>query len=237
MIRTALLVFLLLVALPADAEQGIDYREKLVKSHGFDKINHVEAIRFTYNYQWNETRVARSWVWEPNTNRVTLTGSLDGDKNVTFDLDEITEQSPDALRELAERFRGDTEAAFLPLWIARTEGVKIENGGYKLAPLGKIVARELIVTMPGEQGNVYRLYVDENGRINQWHVTYGEEGNPPVTAIWTTDEQVGPLLLCTRFRNPKTRQHLWLADVAVKTKDVAHWQIAKTVDHRCRTCP
>jgi hypothetical protein len=237
LIRTALLILLMLPAFAAHAEQEIDYRRQLVKSYGMDQIDQVEAIRFTYNYQRGEMRMGRSWVWEPNSNRVTLTGSLDGDAKVAFDLDEIDDSSPQALRDLAERFRWDTQATFLPLWIARTEGAKIENGGYKLAPLGKIVARELIVTMPGKKGNVYRLYVDENWRINQWHAEYGEEGNLPFKAIWATDEQAGPLLLCTRFRNPKTKEHLWYADVAVKTKGVAHWQIAKTVDHRCRTCP
>jgi len=233
---------LAMLAVAAAADDAVDHRAKLAAAYHADRWADVDAVRFIYNLEQGERRIARSWVWEPKTNRITFRDSLRDPTPVTFDRDELTADSPERLRQLDALFDADSLRLLLPMLIATTDGLTIDNGGYKLAPLGRIVARELIVTFPDDHpfhpGRQFKLYVDEAHRINQWSVVPAENDDGAVrSAIWVSDEQAGPVVFCSRYRNNGAKFHLWYADVAVKTAEADRWRIARTLDHRCRTCP
>jgi len=231
-----------LLAFVVVADEPVDHRAELAAAYHADRWAEVEAIRFIHNLEQGDRRIARSWVWQPKTNGITFRDSLHDPRPVTFDRDELTADSPERLLQLNALFAADSLRLLMPMLIATTDGLTIDNGGYKLAPLGRIVARELIVTFPADHpfhpGRQFKLYVDEAYRINQWSMVpaEGDDGEAH-SAIWVSDEQAGPIVFCSRYRNNEAKYHLWYADVAVKTAGADQWQVAQILDHRCRTCP
>jgi len=223
------------------AEPEVDYAAKMAEAYQANAWRDVTAVRFIYNLQHDDQRIARSWTWEPQTNRLTLRGSDQTTEPITFDRDDLTDDSPEQLRRIEAWFVHDSLRLLLPYHLATTQDLTITNGGYKLAPLGRIVARELMVSFPEDHAHLpqrtFKLYVDEAWRINQWTIVPANDDDAALTTIWTTDEQAGPIQFCSRYRNNDAKFHLWYSDVAVKTADENHWQIARVLDHRCRTCP
>ncbi len=215
----------------------------LVTSFGIDQFDKVDAIRFTFNVQMRDRRVARSWLWRPKTNEVLRVSTLDpNDDRVEYDRDELNDQTPESIREVDAKFINDTFWLLLPWHLQQADDVSIESTGLHVAPLGKTIARRIIVRYPADgggytPGDMYKLYVDDAWRIVQWTFHRAGAEDPSLACIWTTDKQVGPLLLTTEFRNREADFYLWFTGLAVQLVGSDDWHEAKQVDHGCRNCP
>src|SRR4029434_1052274 len=49
--------------------------EQMAKTYGVDSLGQIEAIRYTFNAQFAEVDVSRSWVWQPKTDQVSYEGN------------------------------------------------------------------------------------------------------------------------------------------------------------------
>ena len=74
-IRLLALVVLVLVA-PSRAQNKPAISEEIAKAYGLDSFGQIEQIRYTYNLDSPalKLKVARSWVWEPKTGRISYDG-------------------------------------------------------------------------------------------------------------------------------------------------------------------
>ncbi len=222
----------------ADASSQDDTTAKLAESYGIDHWQQIEAIRFTYNDIRGDHAVSRQWEWRPQSNTVKLTFTDDTDTTTTieYDRDDITDHTSEQLRQAERWFINDSFRLLLPLYIIHHEGTRVEAGKVKLAPLGRIVAREITVTFP-ERNDVCKLYVDDAWRVHQWTFDPGKDEDNRFTSIWLQDVQLGPLTLNSTYLDPKTRFKLEYTDLALKLIGEDGWHTAKQIKHSCRSCP
>jgi hypothetical protein len=245
---TVMLIGLLAAVAQADVDEE-DYTAAqvvahLVESFGVDHWPEIEEIRFTFNVKKDETRAYRSWRWEPKTDRVRYTGPLGDEERVEVEYQRsaLSEDSPEARHAVDAKFINDTFWLLLPLHLSWSADAQVEYTGYHLTPIGRNIARQVVVTYPQDgggytPGDVYRLYCDQAWRITQWSYHKAGAEEPTLATVWVQDEQVGPLALTTEFVNDDEKFRLWFADVAVRTTDSGdEWLEARRIKHACRTC-
>ncbi len=239
-------LMLLLFADAARAEESFASEQlvgKLVASFGIDRWDRVEAIRFTFNVKKGDTRVYRTWHWSPKTNVVKFSGPLGDEKlaEIEYDRDELGEGTAERIREIDAKFINDSFWLLLPLHLSWSKDVTLEYTGYAHTPLRKRITREVIVRYPDDAGgytpgDMYKLYLDEAWRIEQWSYHKAGAVEPTLATIWKTDQKVGPLVLTTDFVGRDESFGLWFTKLAVKTTDGDGWIEAEAIDHPCRTC-
>ncbi len=216
----------------------------LVESHGIDRWDKVETLRFTFHVQRPKSELKRVWTWSPKTNVVKLMydPKPDETKVVEYDRDELDGDTPREIRKIDRWFINDSFWLLLPLHLQWSQDVKLTDGPMRLAPMGRVIAREITVTYPEQgggytPGDVYKLYVDDQWRIHQWAFHRAGADKPSLTCIWVQDIQAGPLTLCSYYGNPDTKFKLYMTNVSVKLTGEDGWHDAKKVKHPCRNCP
>jgi len=56
--------------------------EQIAKTYGLDAFGRIEAIRFTFNVDFGARKLARTWVWEPQADRISYEGKDQAGKPV-----------------------------------------------------------------------------------------------------------------------------------------------------------
>src|SRR5215472_16068898 len=73
MIRLAALAVPALIAMSCGPKRPA-IAEQIAKTYGLDSFGQIEQIRYTFNAQFPGVNLARSWIWEPKTGRVSYEG-------------------------------------------------------------------------------------------------------------------------------------------------------------------
>ena len=180
---------------PYTQQQIVDL---LAHSYGFDQWDRVEAVRWTF-------AGFRSWEWSPKTNAVKLIRTNPQGKQsvIEYDRDDLNDDTPKNIRRADKNFINDSFWFLLPLHLQWSEDVVIEDGSTKLAPLGRVIAREIVITYPSQgggytPGDVYKLYVDDAWRIHQWTFHKAGRAEPNLKRIWCPGDATRPDRLLRR---------------------------------------
>jgi hypothetical protein len=48
--------------------------EQIAKTYGLDSFGQIEAIRYTFNLDFGALTLSRTWVWEPQADRISYAG-------------------------------------------------------------------------------------------------------------------------------------------------------------------
>ncbi len=239
--RTAIAIILVLLACgqATRAETRDDIVDPLMHAFGLEKLDEIEAIRFTYNLKDPNRREARSWLWHPQTNRVLLRSTLDpNDQPIAYDRDDVDDRSPERVQQVDAQFARDTIWLMFPRYLATHDKLTVKATGYRLAPLARTIARQVLVQSPNSKpGEFAYVYIDDNDRIIEWDWYDVATGQSTLRCIWARDERVGPLVLTTDFRNNEADLRVWFTGLAVRRIGSGDWIDSVKIDHRCRTCP
>jgi hypothetical protein len=238
--RAALIVTLLfgILCLPtrASAQQRPAIAEKIAKTYGLESWGQVDALRYTFNFEWGKFKLHRSWVWEPKTDQVTYEGPDNAGKpiKVTYKRSALASQDDVVKNVVDPGFLNDQYVLLFPLHLAWDTGPTIEDAGMQKLPLGKGKARKVVVKYPSEggytPGDTWTLFVGDDARIQEWHYQRGGPVKPSVViATWAGHKMAGPLLVSLDRRGKADGKpvRIWYTNVAVRQVGSAAWMEAK----------
>jgi hypothetical protein len=228
-----LLAFGMLLIFPATAraQQSPPIAAQIAKVYGLDSFGQIEAIRYTWNAEFPNGTVSRSWEWSPKTDTVSYEGKDKEGKPVkaSYQRAKLSSQSDAIKNEIDPEFANDQYWLLLPfhvLW----DGATVTSEGNNKLPLADGSAERVVVKYPSEggyqPGDTWDLYIGADKRIQE--IVYHRGGPKPpklVMATYVDYKKAGPLLFSTDHRGTADGKplHLWISDVSVKLTGSEKW--------------
>ena len=207
--------------------------DEIAKTYGVDSWNQIEAIRYTFNFQFGRLNLSRSWEWEPKTTQVTYEAKDKDGKpvHVTYKRSELGSQPDMVKNEVDPAFINDNYTLLFPLkayWDASP--TVIDAGTYNL-PVGSGTAELVAVKYPAEgggytPGDTWELFVGKDKRVEYWIYHRGGAKKPNLLfATWGDQKKAGPLLISTDRRGKADGQpiRIFFSNVSVKLTGSDAW--------------
>jgi hypothetical protein len=221
--RTILpMVFLTIVFTAAAAAESLHVR--VAESYGVKSFADIEAIRFTFNVDLGEKKIARSWVWEPQSGKVTFGGP---GGPFEYNRSELDKNPTDEMKKIDAWFINDQYWLLFPLHLVWDDKAAVEDTGEHNLPMGNGKETRLVVSYPPSggytPGDVYELFIDDNNRISQWVYRRGGSAEPTRVTTWEDHRKVGPLTVSFKHEGNDGKFRLWFTDFAVKLKSSESW--------------
>ena len=226
-----LLVAALCPVARASAEQRPAIADEIAKTYGFESLGQVDAIRYTFHIDAPSLKFSRSWVWEPNTDRVSYEGKdkAGNPVKVAYSRSQLATQSAMVKDEIEFAFLNDQYWLLFPFHLVWDTGAKVEDAGMHKLPVGKSSARRVVVTYPAQggftPGDAWEIFVGSDNRIRELIYRKGGDAKPTVIAAWQDYERAGPLLFS--LNHPGTSKgkpaRVWFTDVAVRLVGSDAW--------------
>jgi len=235
--RGLLLCIALVLASNSWAQTRPPILEKIAKAYGLDSWDQIEAIRYTFNFQWGALNVSRSWEWEPKTGKVSYDGKDKDGKPVkaTYLRSELSSQPDSVKHEVDPAFINDNYTLLFPLkayW--DSSATVIDQGMYNL-PVGSGSAELVAVKYPAESGgytpgDIWELYIGKDNRAEYLAFHRGGAQKPSLFfATWAGHKKAGPLLISTEHRGMADGKpiRVFFSDVSVKLTGSDSWMKAQ----------
>ena len=211
--------------------------QELAKAYGLDSFGQIEQIRYTFHIELPGFKLARSWVWEPKTGRVSYDGPDKSGKpvKVTYLRSELSKQDAAVKDEVDPAFNNDQYWLVFPFHVYWDSAAKVEDKGKQKLPIGKGTADQVVVSYAAEvggytPGDTWTLFVGPDKRVKEFIYHRGGSMKPTVvTTTWAGYQMAGPLLVSTDHRGTADGKpaRIFFSDVAVKTTGSSDWVNAK----------
>ena len=221
----------LLLTSAAIAEQRPAVAEKMAKTAGIDSWGQVEGIRFTFNVERGDVKVARAWEWEPKTDTVTYEGKDKDGKPVKVTY---KRSQADAPEDIDANYLNDQYWLLLPFHVIWDTSATVTDEGNQKLPLGNESGEKLVMKYSSDggysPGDTWDIYVGADGRVQEFVYHRGGPKKPStVIAPWTDFKKAGPLLfsLDHQGKADDTPAHIFFTNVAVKVAGSNTWMDAK----------
>jgi hypothetical protein len=231
-----LLIAVLCPVARVSAEQRPAIAVEIANAYGLQSLGQVDAIRYTFHLDapGPGLKWSRSWVWEPNTDRVSYDGKdkAGNPVKVTYSRSQLATQSEMVKKEIEFAFLNDQYNLVFPFHLVWDTGAKVENIGMHKLPAGKGSARRVVVTYPAQggftPGDVWELFVGSDNRIREMIYRKGGDAKPTLTLSWQDHKKFGPLLIALDHRGKSKGKpaRVWFTDVAVKLAGSNDWVTA-----------
>ena len=213
---------LIIMSLPKESNAAqSEISEKIAQAYGIDGFDKITELRYTFNAKVGGMEIKRSWVWQPNENKVTLVKVGEDLKNVSYHRQDL-DKDPESLKEMDSWFINDQYWLVFPFHLVWDEGIRIEVGGEsENLPIGSGMTTKVIVSYPDTggytPGDVYELYIDENYMILEWVYRKGGDKKPTRVSTWEDNKQFGPIIISLDHNGPEGKFRVWFTDVEVIT--------------------
>jgi hypothetical protein len=211
--------------------------EQVAKAYGLDSFAQIDAIRYTWHAQFPGVNVARSWVWEPKTGKVSYEGKDKDGKpvKVTYLRSELSSQPNAVKNDVDPGFTNDNYWLLFPLHAYWDASATVQDEGMQKLPLGKGSAEKVVVKYPAEvggytPGDTWELYVGKDNRVQEFVYHRGGPVKPSVViATWADYKKAGPLFISTDHHGTADGKPLrvFVSDLAVKLTGSDTWMDAK----------
>jgi hypothetical protein len=206
--------------------------EEVAKVFGLDSYGDVDAIRYTFTFEFPGVNLSRSWVWQPKTGQVSYEGKDKEGKpvTVTYVRSELDKQPANVKENIDPGFMNDNYWLLFPLHAYWDTSADVQDKGTQNLPQGSGSARLISVKYPADggytPGDTWDLYVGTDNRVQQMFYHRGGPKKPSeVIATWEGYKKAGPLLISTEHRGTADGQplHISVSNVAVKLKGSDTW--------------
>ena len=172
------------VAVAAEKDPG----RQIANAYGLADFGSIEEIHYTFNVEFGDRHITRSWIWLPREDVVAF--HAENGAPFTYRRAELDETTSEEQRQIDHWFVNDQYWLLFPFHLVWDEGLTIEDRTRE-DPSGD-GTRHLVVTYPEAggytPGDTYELFVDDADRIAWW--IYRPAADPEVSraATW------GPLM-------------------------------------------
>ena len=207
--------------------------ERVAKSYGLDSFGQIDAVRYTFNVEFPNVNLSRSWEWQPKTGQVSYEGKDKDGKpvKVSYQRSQLSSQSDAVKNDVDPAFVNDNYWFVFPFHAYWDSSANIQDKGQQPLPLGSGSAQLVSVKYPGEvggytPGDTWDLYVGQDNRVEQFIYHRGGPKKPSlVTTTWEGYKKGGPLLVSTEHRGTADGApfRLYFSDVAVKLAGSDTW--------------
>ncbi len=183
---------------------------KVAMAYGFDKMDEVNTLGFTWNVQRDSVNVlSRTFMWDRVAQTVDYS---DADTSYQFSL--TAENMPDGHRA----FINDKYWAMMPFQLAWDTGYTFEIEENVASPLKGTNSTKLIILYNNEDGytpgDAYDLYIDENNKILEWTFRRGN-GEQGATWTWENEQKFGPLTFAVDHMGANGKRFIWTSNISV----------------------
>lgn len=215
--RPLALLFLLPGLAPvANPATDADPARAVADAYGLADFGTVEEIHYTFNVEFGERRIARSWIWLPHEDVVAF--HREDGTPFTYPRAELDENASEEQRQIDHWFINDQYWLLFPFHLMWDEGITIEDRT-GTDPSGD-GTRHLVVTYPDvggyTPGDTYELFIDDEDRITWWIYRPGSDPEVSRAATWEDHRRVGPIVISLQHADPDGQFRLWFTDVAVR---------------------
>jgi hypothetical protein len=226
-----LVLEVLVLAATSWAQDRSPIAEQIAKTYGLDSFRQIDRIRYTWNADFGQIKVSRSWVWEPKTDQISYEGKDKTGKpvKITYLRSQLSSQAAVVKDEIDPAFFNDQYWLLFPLHLAWDSSAKVEETGKHKLPLGKGSATRVVVKYPSAggytPGDTWELFVGTNNRIQEFVYHRGGSKKPTVVASYGDYKKVGPLLVSLDHRGTADGSPLrvFLSDVPVQLVGSDTW--------------
>jgi hypothetical protein len=123
--------------------------EELAKAYGLDSFSQIDQVRYTFNIDLPGFKLARSWVWEPKTGKVSYDGKDKTGKpiKVSYLRSQLNSQDAVVKEEVDPAFNNDQYWLMFPFHVYQDAGAKVEEK----VPLGRwwlVIRPRSVATRP-----------------------------------------------------------------------------------------
>src|SRR5215468_1526139 len=104
--------------------------EQMAKTYGLEAFGQIEAIRYTFNVDFGARKLSRTWVWEPQADRIAYDGKDKAGKPVqaTYVRAQLSSQPAVVQDDVDPAFVNDQYWLVLPFHVV-WDGAKVEDTG------------------------------------------------------------------------------------------------------------
>lgn len=188
---------------------------KVAEAYGFDQMDQVESIRYTWNVQVDTSTVrSRSWEWSLPSNTVRYS---DSDTTVAYSLSE----KDNSLEDIDARFVNDKYWLLFPFQLAWDTGYEFEVIPDQTAPISGDNSDKLTIVYNDTDGytpgDAYDLYLDEDHMIKEWVFRRGN-GEDGRAMTWENVKDFGGIKIAMDHKDGNGNTFLWFSDVIVEKK-------------------
>jgi hypothetical protein len=211
--------------------------DEMAKAYGLDSFGQIEKIRYTFNIDLPQIKLARTWIWEPKTGRVSFEGKDKEGKpvNATYLRSQLSSQDAKVKDEIDPGFNNDQYWLVFPFHVSWDTGAKVEDKGKQKLPLGKGSAEEVVVSYPAQvggytPGDTWTVFVGPDKLIKEFIYHRGGPMKPTVvTMTWVGYKKAGPLVVSTEHRGTADGKpaHIFFSNVSVMLTGSNDWVDAK----------
>ncbi len=211
----ALVVAILIPAARAGDSSTV---QAIADAYGIQAWPSVQRVTFTFNAQLPNKTVTRHWVWEPQTNQVTLTDAED--KTTTYQR--AGTPTDETLAAIDQQFINDSYWLLFPFHLVWDSGTTItEKAGPLPLPVGEgEAAKSLTIQYATEggytPGDAYDLYLDEKNEVQAWTFRKGGSDEVTMATTWSKPEKFGPIRIATDHRGTDDVR-IFFTEVAVES--------------------
>ncbi len=208
--------------------------EQMAKAYGLDSFGQIEKIRYTFNLDFPGLKLARTWEWEPKTDKITYEGKDKDGKPVklTYQRSQLGSQSDAVKNDIDPAFTNDQYWLIFPFHAYWDGGVTVIDEGTQNLPLGKGTGQRILVKYPSEgyaPGDTWELYLGPDHQVQEFIYHGGAPGTQQrpkiLIATWDGYKKAGPLLISTDHKGTADGKLFGISfsDVSVKVTGSDNW--------------
>lgn len=188
--------------------------EKIANAHGYENWKNVSEVRFTFKVDRDSVKgKGRRWVWEPKSDRITLTI---GDEIITYKRSTI-----DSTNLAADRaFINDKFWLFVPFQLVWDSAASISSPKKSTAPVSQTEMQMITLSYPDSAGgytpgDAYDIYFDDKYLIREWTFRKGNSLEPTLSTTFENYQNFNGLTLAIDHKRPNVNWNLNFTDVNV----------------------
>ncbi|MEX2592475.1 MAG: hypothetical protein WD426_06845 [Anditalea sp.] len=193
---------------------------QVAEAYGFDHMEQVESIQYTWNVQVDSAAVAtRDWRWDLRSDEVYYSGP---DTSLVYSLSE----TDTALNAIDSRFVNDKYWLLFPFQLAWDTGYEFEVIPDQTAPISGENTTKLIIlyndTDGYTPGDAYDLYLDEDNRIIEW-MFRRDNGESGRAMTWENVQDYQGIKIAQDHRDKEGNKIIWFTNIGINKEDVPPW--------------
>ena len=199
------------------------FAEKIANEYGFQSFSKVKSVSFTFNVEVKGRHIARSWYWEPGTDRVTYNGPGKDGKSVSYSYTTGNIDKNDSIKSFVDaRFINDQYWLLFPFHLIWDKKAELTDAGMKPYPISKKQSHCLIVKYPPSAGgytpgDIFELYLGKDNLIHEW--VYRQGGKKDGRALtWEGYKTYNGIKISTMHNVADKSFKLWFSGVKIALK-------------------
>lgn len=193
--------------------------QKVANAHGFENWKDVTTLKFTFNVDRGSDHFERSWVWNTDTNDITMTTAED---SLTYNRNDL-QKGDSTVQKADAHFINDKFWLLAPYQLVwNANNIEHEHTAEATAPISDETMQKLTIVYSSEggytPGDAYDFYFGDDLIVREWVYRKGNQKEASVTSTWEGYEDFKGLKIATMHKNADGNSKLHFTGIEVLTE-------------------